>query len=273
MVASMSDHPAVNAAIKLGNEIDASFGSSTAAGTALISGQPPVVGGAFPNAIDSARLADTALLAEDLESVAVSLVREGRLRRMGARFARLAAGTVRIDDPQLPYIVELELETTDTTSTCRRLTVEPRPGGADIGSERLREILVPRLVEIAARSITFRLVNPEAGLKGGVEPLPLYGSVEHRSPTDDEPTMRGLLDLLDPIAAANLFSREHVRPRRGRRISDADLQQFAEIVRVCQMRRQPYIAAVMDTMRLSTDQARKWKPKAIEAGYLEDDRK
>jgi hypothetical protein len=192
---------------------------------------------------------------------------------VGEFLARFTSGTVLIDDPVLPYVMRLVLNTERGMVDCTEVAYIRRRGGPPIGPERQREIRIPELRKLAVARLLFRLRDPDRGMDGGVEPIPLPDvtiepggrrSVRYGPDTPfDE-----MLDLVDWAAASEVGVTTAVRPR-GNRIHDDELRQYADLVRSCGGG--PYMRLVMEVMRLSPDQARKWRRKAIERGFLKED--
>lgn len=186
-------------------------------------------------------------------------------RDVDGQFGILAHGRVEIDDPERTYLVELDIETGPRGACCRRVALRARPGQRDIGTKIMREVQVPALVELAVTAFAGPLNDPERGIDGGVD-------IGWTSTGPDGELVLHLTDessgaLLDWAIAQVKASREASAPRSAR-ITDDDLRQFAELVRLRNGR--PYMQTVMDAMGLSPDQARKWKRKAVQRGYLEE---
>lgn len=167
----------------------------------------------------------------------------GRARvRNAGDFAVLAEATVRIEADELTYSVELTIDNATGVATCRRLTLEQKAGGPPVTGEHLRALRLVQLVQTAAEAIAFRR-SPD----GGLEPL-------------DEDELHELLTV-----------RTAERRSTRRRITDADLRELADVVRLARSQGRSYIALAELRMGITHDQARQWKRKAIDAGLLEEE--
>lgn len=176
-----------------------------------------------------------------------SLTGNRRPRQVGD-FAVLAKGRWRIVDDDLPYDLELTVTNESGTAECAQLLVQQRDGGPAVTTEGIRRVKVATYVAAVGRHMVFRLTDPAAGIAGGMEPI----------------------EAPDLVEVSEAVERERTQQRR--RITDDDLRRVASLVRVARQNGLPYIPVVMDTMRLTSDQARQWKAKAVQAGYLEEPR-
>ncbi len=149
------------------------------------------------------------------------------------------------DDSDLPYYVEITIANDGDGPTCRRLTIEQRPGGPPVTSDGLRSVPVGRIVEHFADMHIMLITDPAKGVKSGLSLLP---------------------DVNAAVEAFDAIGAEHKAGRR--RITDEDLRRLAEICVRAKAKGRSYITMAELELGITRDQARQWKRKAIAGGFL-----
>jgi hypothetical protein len=157
----------------------------------------------------------------------------------GGRFAFPRRWQVKIDDPNLPYRVELEIVAEGGSFACRGLRCESRPGGPAVTGEGIRRLPIAGFVRHTLQDVALVQVG-----KG------------HYVPLGDQ------ADLEEIFAA-------YRRTETGRRpITDDELAEVAEIYRAALLSDPAPTRAVAKAKHLSRSHAARLVGRARAAGFL-----
>lgn len=150
------------------------------------------------------------------------------------------------DGADLPYRVTITVEHDGDSPRCTGLVIEERPDGEAVTSEGLRRIPVRQLVDWAAGSLLMRINDPS------------------------KPLTRSNLSMIDDAVSADDSARavENDGKAKRRRITDEDLRRLSDVVTRAEASGRSYITMAQLEMGITRDQARQWKRKAIDEGYL-----
>lgn len=153
-------------------------------------------------------------------------------RTSAAGLPALTQGRIRIDHPDMPYLIELELRMTSSGIECDELAAIRREDGRPIGSGGLHELRVPELVRIGAT----RLVS------AGVDVL------------DDAPTLRAYLE--QRLFDGRLVGKK--APTVGPRIDAALFDRFVERYLECKATGEQWTVVLPVELNISKSTAIRW---------------
>jgi hypothetical protein len=166
-------------------------------------------------------------------------------RSVGDRFEAPERFTIRVDDPNLACLVELDVDNTGPEPACVEVRATRRPHGPVVTGAMLRAVRVGTYLRDGTQDAVMPIhVAPSSGREVSTWP-----------PSDEEQT-------------AYLQARRHEK-QPDRRITDDQLARVADTYRQALSLGQHPTAEVQQRLRLrSRAQAARWVSKAREAGFL-----